>query len=142
VASNPFKQKASALRKLTEKAMNEVALSVIKDNEDYAIELNLEQLNAGKDRTGTLLPPYSPDYAERKGRKYPDLKLTGAFWKGWTLNASKFPVEMTSTDDKTEKLVARYGKNIFNLTEVNTRKFAKYVEPIIQKRLRELFQLR
>ena len=140
--SNKIRAQAKKLEELTPKAIEEIVLRVIKENESYAIELNLQQLDAGKDRLGIRLPPYTPAYAEFKGRKIPDLKLTGAFWDGFTLLTEKFPVTITSTDEKTLKLVERYGSNIFNLSEVNTKKFAKYVQPFIKEEIRKAFLVR
>lgn len=138
---NTFRKRAQQIKKISEEVIEKITLRVIKENEDYAIELNQQQLHAGKDRIGIPLPMYTPAYAKKKGRKLPDLYLTGQFWRDFTLNADKFPVEITSTDKKTAILIARYGANIFNLSEVNTRKFAKYVKPKIQSEIAKLLRV-
>lgn len=136
---NKVRRLARKLEKLTPEAVEKIVLRVCKEHEAFAIELNLRQLDAGKDRLGIKFPPYSPAYARKKGRKIPDLKLTGAFWKGFILNAGSFPLTITSKDAKTQKLVERYGTNLFNLSEVNTKKFARHVQPFIVEAIRKAF---
>lgn len=141
-AKNPFRAKAEALRTISEGLIEKIALRVIKANEDYAIELNLDQLDKGRDRIGVPLPQYTPAYRKRKkkltgkDRRNPDLYLTGDFWRKFTVVvADGFPIRITSTDTKTEDLVSRYGENIFGLSEVNTKKFAAFVKPLILKEI-------
>lgn len=129
---NPFRELSKSLATITERVIDETVLKVIRRNASYALDLNRAQLDAGKDREGFKLPPYTKAYAKKKGRKIPNLKLTGAFWKGFRLNADKFPISITSVDKKTDKLVERYGENIFNLSESNAKKFAAYCEPEIK----------
>lgn len=138
---NKLRKRAAQLKQLSAELIVKITLRVIKENEDYAIELNQQQLHAGKDRTGKQLTPYSPAYAKKKKRKIPDLFLTGSFWNKFTLKADQFPIEMTSTDKKTAILIHNYGANIFNLSEVNTQKFAQYVKPKIQQEIKRVLQL-
>lgn len=117
--------------------LDSIILRVVKEHEDYAIELNYSQLDKGKDRLGNTLKPYSKAYAKKKGRKLPDLLLTGKFRSNFILRADKFPIEIYSPDEKTDLLVKKYGSNIFNLSQTNTLKFARYVKPFIQKAIKE-----
>ena len=142
MAKNSLREKANKLKQITKEAIEQITLDVCKRNENYAIELNWQQLEVGKDRLGNTLKPYTERYAKQKGRKLPNLRLTGDFWLAFTLDISNgFPIELTSTDEKTALLIKRYGENIFNLNQVNTAKFAKYVQPQIEAEIRKLLQL-
>jgi hypothetical protein len=82
------------------------------------IDENTAQLDAGLNSNGYELPEYrSDEYAAFKGRTIPDLKLTGDFWEGFVIEQTKSNLKIWSTDSKTDKLVKKYGSDIFGLTD-------------------------
>lgn len=82
-----------------------------------------EQMMRGLDANGNPIGQYrSPVYAEVKNRMnplpgfgVPDLKLTGAFYRGITAKVSGELVITDSTDPKSADLQKKYGKEVFGL---------------------------
>lgn len=110
------------LKRATAPEQEKAILSIIDQNKSYVVDLNTSQLFAGKDNQGQLLkPPYKLEkYAEFKKTLNPagvvDLRLTGQFYNSFYADASKFPVRVFATDEKTSELGGKYGSDIFNLT--------------------------
>ena len=105
---------------------DEIFRRAIIENQAEILDLNVAQLEVGKDSLGNLLDEYTTDeYAQFKqaiGSKAPfkiaDLKLTGDFHSGFVLKyegATVFNID--STDEKTEQLKKEWGENIFGLSE-------------------------
>lgn len=102
-------------------------LGAVKDNETEILDANTAQLSVGKDSMGRLLEEYESDaYAKmKKGPPFnskapmgiPNLYLEGDFYEGFTLKYSGYEMTITSTDVKTDRLVAKYGEDIFGLSE-------------------------
>ena len=115
-----------------------------KSIEPDLIDANTEQLDSGLDATGATLPPYqNPEYAAMKGRTIPDLKLTGDFWSGFVASQLKDSIIIDSTDSKRDKLVAKYGADIFGLTDQRLDRLIKdQILPDFQLFLRNKLQLR
>lgn len=91
-----------------------------KSIEPELLSINKKQLDAGVDANDVKLPPYqNPDYAKMKGRLIPDLKLTGAFRDRFFVEYYKNEIHIDSSDWKTEKLVTKYGWDIFGVTSAN-----------------------
>lgn len=106
------------LSKVTIQAQEFALLRIIKANEHVLIDIVTGQLLNGKDGNGEFLQEYrSKAYAEMKLHLNPkgvtDLRLTGDFWAGFYVNATKFPIVIDSTDSKRGQLVAKYGEAIF-----------------------------
>jgi hypothetical protein len=95
------------------------------ENQGFILDSNIAQLETGRDSLGNFLREYaSEDYAVFKqmiGSKAPfgiaDLKLTGDFYSGFTLTFEGDSFRITSTDEKTEHLRAKYGNDIFGLAQ-------------------------
>jgi len=106
------------LEQVTEEAIQETA-------EDY-LELNREQLYQGKTSMGQeLLPTYRSEvYAQMKndmnpapGLGIPDLKLTGAFYQGLSLEIQAGQIQEESDVEYAGKLFEKYD-DIVGLDEV------------------------
>lgn len=135
----------------TLKSMNleESVLGIIREIKPQLIDLNTSQLFSGIDSTGALLKPYyrSSSYAEFKKQLNPkgvvDLRLTGAFYSKFFIDAEGFPLLFGSTDDKEPELANKYGANIFGITKVNLHAITKStILPELQKEIRKVLQLR
>jgi hypothetical protein len=106
----------------------QVSLEAVRENEGMLIEMNHAQLQNSIDREGEALGEYaSIEYANKKGRIDVDLKLTGAFYRGWNVKADDFPILFDSTDSKTEDLKQKYGEEIFGTTKGNTERVAQEI---------------
>ena len=124
-----------------------VAMDSFMETNEEVIEKNLEQLKEGKDKKGMNLRKYAWDwYAVMKhnlnpapGLGNPDLKLTGAYWRGFIIKQmGETQYEITSIDSKTGKLDDMYGKQQYGL---NDEKRPKYINedylPVLTKNIRE-----
>lgn len=95
------------------------------DNETEVLDANTAQLSKGKDSMGAFLYDYlSDDYAKFKkalGSQAPlgtpNLYLEGDFYEGFVLRYNDSVFEITSTDEKRDKLVQMYGEDIFGLAQ-------------------------
>jgi hypothetical protein len=108
---------------------------IIENTGKEIIQLNtIEQLYKNSiDSFGRKLTLYSsPLYAIDKSRLnplpglfHPDLYFTGDFYRGFYVTAGYTGIyTIDSSDSKTGKLEAKYGKEIFGLTEQNTERYA------------------
>lgn len=139
---------AAKLRALTPTKVEALALEVIEKHAADFIKLNEEQLFEGKTAKGTdIKPPYASDsYANYKLKYNPlgvvDLFLTGSFYGSFFLYASQFPIFVFATDEKTNKLVDKYGADIFGLTKEHIKQVSREnILPDFGKAIREAIRL-
>lgn len=113
-------------------------LRILKENESYLLDLNTGQLLKGVDSDALPLKPVykSERYAAFKLTLNPegvvDLRLTGAFYHGFFIEADKFPVIFDSTDEKTSELKSRYGDKIFGLDQISKEDLVGHLRTQIQ----------
>jgi hypothetical protein len=131
--------KALDLRKLLTESIEETA--------DQYVELNQQQMYAGKDGDGReISPQYArQDYAVMKnqmnpapGYGTPDLKLTGAFYQGYGVRVEGDEVIKDSNVEYADQLFEKYGNAIGELDE---GRHEEYVEgemgPVFYDKVRE-----
>lgn len=115
----------------TRRDLDREALRVIAEVQDIIVKYNKDQLFEGLNAKGQKLSPkYSRvRYARAKnsmnplpGMGTPDLKVTGKFYSGFYLTAKNGKFDFFSSDEKAEKLEAKYGEDIFGLTKPNEDK--------------------
>jgi hypothetical protein len=137
--ANKFKQVADNLRTYAnEKAVEETLLQIIREDEFIILELLQEQLQNSLDGNNEPLGEYaSISYANKKGRITIDLKLTGDWYNSQQLNAESFPVTITATDEKNNKLIARFGPNILKLAP---QYLSQYLEGRFRTRSQDYFR--
>lgn len=120
-----------------------LALDTIQETEKVIIALNHDQLQKGRDSLGNQLRPYaSQSYAKYKRKLNPrgvtDLRLTGAFYSGWKVIATKFPTRILSTDAKAPILQKQYGIDIYGLTKNNEKHYvANDFKPRFYQKVRQ-----
>lgn len=110
----------SALRNV-----DDIFRGTVLENQEEILDANTSQLEMGKDSLGNFLYDYASDaYAQFKiayGSKAPlgtpDLKLEGNFYDGFVLKYEGKGIVITSTDEKTDKLIKKYGGDIFGLAD-------------------------
>lgn len=113
-------------------------LEIIRTNQNYIVDLNTGQLLKGVDADFLPLHPQykSKSYATFKLFLNPlgvvDLRLTGAFYAGFFINADKFPVEFNSSDGKTGVLAEKYGAAIFGLDQPSKDDLVEHIKTQIQ----------
>lgn len=117
----------------------EEAYRILAQIQDEVTQLNRDQLLEGKDSKGQkLTPKYRNKRYERAkniinpkpGLGTPDLKFKGDFQKSFYLipkKDKKVSFKVFASDDKTEKLVGRYGEAIFGLSVDNEGKINQIV---------------
>lgn len=113
--------------------------------EKEIILLNTEkQLYEGYRSDGTATRPRYTGYTSLiKGAKgqiteWVTLKDTGAFYKAFKVLFGKDNFEITSTDEKTDKLVEKYTPKIFGLDEANIGELnEQHVKPELQRIFRD-----
>ena len=104
---------------------------IINRNKAEIIELNTKSqlYDKGEDSLGLNLKPYSVFTIEIKqllGQPYDrtTLNYSGAFYNGFylTVDENNLVLNFNSTDNKTNELVGKYGRNIFGLNYDNQQK--------------------
>lgn len=115
----------------TPKVQEEELLKIIKKHEARLVDYNIEQMMEGKNSDGSVI---EPAYTERtveikkhKGQRSDVVTLRdeGVFQQKMEADTRAFPVDISSADFKTPKLVDKYGEKIFNLNNENTEKFVR-----------------
>jgi hypothetical protein len=103
-----------------------ISQEVIEENADAIIGMNQMQMQMGQNANGGKIGWYrNKAYAELKHSmnplppfRVPDLHLTGAFYSGMKIHLiGADSVEITSDDEKTQGLIAKYGGEIFGLQD-------------------------
>lgn len=137
----PFTQLINNLKDF-EDSIEDLIIELV--DEQKAIELNsLEQLAKGKDANADpIAPKYTPFTVRIKRAKgQPTDKVTlfdtGDFYEGFKVVKSDDEFYLTSTDEKTEKIKAKYGEDIFGLTEESKDILNKELLPELLKAFRK-----
>lgn len=114
--------------------------------QDEIVKLNAEQMLEGINSEGEQIGEYhNTGYALDKNRMNPkagygnvDLNLTGGFQDRMYLIANGSEYEITSMDEKTNKLIWQYGEIIFGLTDPNKEKTYELIHPALVERSAEV----
>lgn len=109
--------------------------------------LNREQMMAGvTSEEKTIAPAYSP-YTRRLKRLagQPDDRVTlfstGAFQEGMFTRVEGDSLVTGSKDSKTDSLTAKYGEDIFGLTETNAARLKRMSFRLIAARIRSVLNV-
>lgn len=89
----------------------------VKAEEERLVNINKRQMLAFKKGDGTDMPDLSPAYAEWKGDKKSNLKLTGDLHKDMYLETNGREFFISSLDSKTLKFTTnpRWGEEVFGI---------------------------
>jgi len=134
-------------RRINSVKIVELAEESLRENKDYVLNANKDQLLDGERADGTrIVPKYvSKSYAKwkhkinnRAGEGTPDLRLTGRFYEKFFINIlGQNRYIISSLDDKTKMLSDKYDYKIFGLNTDNSEEIGKrYVQPTFIKRLK------
>lgn len=132
------------LNQLSPAKMETELLSIVKANEQVATNMNTDQLFKGEDSRGDSLPDYSERSVTVFGKPPGPMKLfeSGDFYRGFFIEADKFPVVFYSSDNKADKLNKNFGNDIFGLQKDNLKEFARvYVLEDFQKFIRDFIRV-
>lgn len=131
--------------------LDEIGGKIIERTSQRIIDKNQSQLEyTGTDANGRRLRRYaSNSYAARKhainglpGFGVPDLKLTGAFYKGWKVKVSGNKFEINSTDPKTPDLIRNYGEDIFGLQPIKKMQYSsETMQPELVKEVKKILKI-
>lgn len=125
----------NALNNLKGLNLNEVMAIVYEEPafQQLVGKLNTDQqLYLGIDSTGASLGEYAPSTIAYKKRKNQPtdrvtLKDTGDFYKDFDIIVDEDGFIITSFDNKTNKLVDKYGNDIFGITDENFEAVLTYI---------------
>ena len=111
-----------------------IVLQSVEETKNSAVNYNREQMMDGFASDGEDIGGYASfEYEQMKQELNPfangrvDLKLTGDFHKAMNANVIGNVLLIDSNDSKRNKLVEKYGKKIFGLTEKNQNRYKKDV---------------
>ena len=120
--------------------IQEIIISVLKEFEVFLATLNKEQMRAGLNADGEIIGTYfSKSYANFKADRatylaeYPnvDLFLEGYFQNALFAQVESDGVIFDSSDSKSGKLEAKYGKKIFGLSDKAMIALIEQIQPEI-----------
>ena len=116
--------------------------------EDELIRINTDdQLFEGINADGVAIAdyqpytPYTKTLKEAKGQPTGRVTLfdTGDFYKGFKFDKVGTKIYPDSTDSKTERLVKKYGEQIFGLTDENLQYFINiFLKPRMIERFKKM----
>ena len=120
----------------------QIISSEIKNNEESIINLNQDQLLAGKRTDGTNNEPYSRDTITRRNRKGNPVRNSlitlyeyGDFYKSMLLKIDNKKFSIIATDKKTNLILDKsYGKKTLGLTKESFSKLYKEIYPQVKKK--------
>lgn len=111
------------------------------------VELIQEQLSEGKRGDGSLLPLYSLntiiDKKERNSILMGEriaLIDTGEFWQSFFATIYQGTIEIDAKDWKRDRLVERYGEEIFMLSKSQMDYLASKVRPLLEAKINAYLQ--
>jgi len=117
-------------------AYDQLMKESIKEHESEIADLNTEQMNKGIKGDGSEIGQYAN--IAYKGRLKPvDLYDTGSFHDKVYVELYDDVFEMNSRDEKTEKLIGKYGEEILDLTEQNKNVTSEIIKPTFIEKVRE-----
>lgn len=122
-----------------------IAIDEAEKEADMMVIINQDdQLAKGIDAGGYKIEPkYSPltvSLKKIKGQDYKRVTLhdEGDFYRGMHVERAGKGLYIDSKDSKTEKLVNKYGEDIFGLTRKNIKEFIQnYLRPRMQDRFKK-----
>lgn len=125
--------------------MEKLAFQSVMDHKEEAIDLNTQEqlFEQGIDSKGRDLGEYTPftvEIKKQKGQKtdFITLKDEGDFYDGFYVKSRKFPVIFGSKDSKTNKIVQRFGTDVFGLTKSSVKELnEEYVREDIQEKFKK-----
>jgi len=126
--------------KVNQLDMEKLCADVVISKKELVMSLNTDQLFQGQRADGSVLPDYSFVSVTVFGKPNGPIRLydTGDFYRGFIFTTSKFPLSITSTDEKSKELEQRYGSEIFGLTRENQEELADiYLLPELAKKFLE-----
>lgn len=121
-------------------------LKTVSLNDKKALNLNRDDqlFGSGTDANGNpLTPDYAPFTIDQKrflGQPTDRVTLrdTEAFHNSFFMDASKFPVRIDATDQKTSELKTKYGDDIFGLDQDSQSEFNAQILPDVQSLNRKI----
>lgn len=133
-AVTPLLEKLKAIKR----ELPQIVLELVKDIEGFVIDLQLKQLEEGKNSKGeNITPVYSERYRRRKRKpsQYPNLKDTGDYYKSFEINYnnSSGTFSLNATNFVSEYLLKRYGEEIEGLTDENISVISRKIESNLSK---------
>lgn len=129
---------------LAQNSQSIIVLDSIKQNEAEVIDLNIEQLENGKDGLGqNITPAYRPltiqiKRAKGQSTSHVTLKDTGEFQEQFFVVYGQDYFALGSDDSKTEKLEHKYGKDIFGLDSQSLQEVIDYTKDDIFEQFRKI----
>jgi hypothetical protein len=124
--------------------IDSIVINEAMEEGDEIERMNIDdQMLEGIDNTGaSIQPEYAPFTIEiKQALGQPTDRVTlrneGDFHKGFSLEIAGGKIYADSTDEKTEKLVTKYGEDIFGLTPEN---LASFVEVFLKPRMIDKFK--
>lgn len=134
----------TAIAEISKIDLSEIVEQVILSKEDEVTSLNTDnQLYRGIDALGQSIQPeytaLTKKIKQRKGQPSDrvTLKDTGSFYDKFTLKTKKFPFEITSSDSKKDKLVEKYGEDVFGLNDDSKDKLVIKISNDVSKGLKD-----
>ena len=118
--------------------IEQVVASAIDAHDEDIVELNRTQLQAGQLSTGADIKPfYRPvtiKIKQRKGQATDKVTLRdkGGFYAGTFAKRISGGTEVSSTDEKTGRLVDKYTIDIFGLSVASREQLAERIKPTLQ----------
>ncbi len=122
--------------------MQVLVFDVFFENAEVLEGYNRDQLRQGFRADGVPLPNYSPASVNFFGKRPGRITLhdTGAFYRGFLLDADPDEAFLIGTDEKTDMLEERYGEDILGISEENKERFNREVLlPKLQEGLKRFF---
>lgn len=133
--------------RLTALNVKDVSYHSVEETREVIAEIQKEQMFQGLNAQGKKIGRYrSNKYARAKnemnplpGLGIPDLKLTGAFYRGFETKVTPESFNTISTDEKNAELTEKYDP--FGLNKESKSEYAGKLRPVFIKNVKEKLKL-
>lgn len=143
---------ADLLENLQKVNVNEIVKRSLINTTPALLRAQKKQMMAGKTAKGENITPElrSQEYAKQKKAKFqespfgiPNLRDTGEFQQNIYLEVDSDSYTLDSTDEKSSKLKAKYGEEIFGLSENSMENYVeKDLKPEFNRQITEITGLK
>jgi len=142
---NEIQEYISSLQGIISNIDSIIEKAIVKNQGKILTMIKLRLFNKGIDGSGSKISPlYSPQYVKykrKKGRRasHVTLRDSGKLYRSFFVEYKNNNIFIESNVDYKNKLITKYGQDIFNLTldEIRVIIFS-FIEPEIIKRINKL----
>lgn len=113
----------------------------VRDNKEFVVELNRQQLRQGIKSDGAEVTPYYKNFNYKRREKPVDLYLQGDFYRSFRVVLADDGFYIEARDSKTDRLLKKYGAEVLGINFKSLQILRTTFYLYLQKELRRELNL-